>query len=104
MTEEEKDIKFDHLLQDLSVDGHWNMELADCMPLAIANLYKQPIRIYSSMVSNSVYDIYPDLQDATMNPAKLSYVSFPIFFLSFRFSKKLLLDRTFVICTFSWCK
>jgi carbohydrate-binding DOMON domain-containing protein len=41
-----------------------NMELADCMPLAIANLYKQPIRIYSSMVSNSVYDIYPDLQDA----------------------------------------
>jgi hypothetical protein len=64
MTEEEKDIKFDHLLQDLSVDGHWNMELADCMPLAIANLYKQPIRIYSSMVSNSVYDIYPDLQDA----------------------------------------
>jgi hypothetical protein len=64
MTEEEKDIKFDHLLQDLSVDGHWNMELADCMPLAIANLYKRPIRIYSSMVSNSVYDIYPDLQDA----------------------------------------
>ena len=54
MTEEEKDIKFDHLLQDLSVDGHWNMDLADCMPLAIANHYKQPIRIYSSMVSNSV--------------------------------------------------
>lgn len=64
MTEEEKDIQFDHLLHDLSVDGHWNMELADGMPLAIANLYKRPIRIYSSMVSNSVYDIYPDLQDA----------------------------------------
>jgi hypothetical protein len=28
MTEEEQDIKFEHLLQDLSVDGHWNMELA----------------------------------------------------------------------------
>lgn len=40
MTEEEKDIKFEHLLQDLSVDGHWNMELADFMPLANTHIFK----------------------------------------------------------------
>jgi hypothetical protein len=40
MTEEEKDIKFEHLLQDLSVDGHWNMKLTDFMPLANTHIFK----------------------------------------------------------------
>ncbi|XP_052075475.1 uncharacterized protein LOC127712922 [Mytilus californianus] len=62
-TVEGQNQKFDSLLQDFSIDGHWNNELADFMPLALANMYNRPLRIYSSMVSNSVYDIIPDLQD-----------------------------------------
>lgn len=31
------------------------------MSLALSNIYRQPIRDYSSKVANSVYDILPDL-------------------------------------------
>ncbi|CAG2200930.1 unnamed protein product [Mytilus edulis] len=62
-TVEGKNQKFESLLHDFSIDGHWNNGLADFMPLALANMYNRPLRIYSSMVSNSVYDIIPDLQD-----------------------------------------
>ena len=63
-SEEEKNAVMMESLDDLSQDGHWNAGLADCMPLAVANIFKRSLRrIYSSRMQNAVYDISPDLCD-----------------------------------------
>ena len=36
--------------------------IADCLPLAIANVLKRPMRIYSSNLATPVYDIRPDIE------------------------------------------
>ncbi|CAC5390833.1 unnamed protein product [Mytilus coruscus] len=61
LSEEGKKKRYDDYLHDLSHNGHWNSDLADMMPLALSNIYRHPIRVYSSKVANSVYDILPDL-------------------------------------------
>ena len=52
---------YEDTINDIQQDGHWNVELADCMPLAVSNIFKRTIRIFSSRISNQVYDIKPDL-------------------------------------------
>jgi hypothetical protein len=61
----------------LSQDGHWNIQLADCLPLAVANLYKRQLRVYSSRIANSVYDIVPDLSEnmPAVEPIKVTLFS-----------------------------
>ncbi|CAC5393377.1 unnamed protein product [Mytilus coruscus] len=61
LSEEEKKKRYDDYLHDLSHNGHWNSDLADMIPLALSNIYRHPIRVYSRKVANSVYDILPDL-------------------------------------------
>ncbi|CAC5405758.1 OTUD3 [Mytilus coruscus] len=61
LAEEEKKKRYDDYLHDLSHNGHWNSDLADMMPLALSNIYRHPIRVYSSKVANSVYNILPGL-------------------------------------------
>ncbi|MES9881873.1 MAG: hypothetical protein ABW185_13425 [Sedimenticola sp.] len=55
------DGSFDDMLLELRTDGHWNTSLADCLPLAVANLYQCCIRIYSSEIENPIQDIHPDI-------------------------------------------
>ena len=50
-------------INELKSSGIWNTDLGDCLPLAMANLLKHPIRIYSSNLSNPVTDIEPDLSE-----------------------------------------
>jgi len=50
--------------------GTWNMDLADCMPLALSNIMRRPVRIYTSKMQNPVIDVEPDLveQSCVNNP------------------------------------
>lgn len=77
LTDDEKDKLYDEYLSDLSQDGHWNIQLADCLPLAVANLYKRQLRVYSSRIANSVYDIVPDLSEnmPAVEPIKVALFS-----------------------------
>ncbi|CAG2225235.1 OTUD3 [Mytilus edulis] len=61
LSEKEQTKRYDDYLHDLSNNGHWNSVLADMMHLALSNMYRHPIRVYSSKVTNSMYDILPDL-------------------------------------------
>jgi len=59
------DDKMEYLLEvdNIRNSGTWNTNLADCMPLAVANITKRPIRIYSSNTQTPVIDVAPDLQE-----------------------------------------
>ena len=48
---------------DLRTMGHWETSLADVCPLAVANLYRRPIRIFSSDATYNIRDILPDMGD-----------------------------------------
>lgn len=77
LTDDVNDKLYDEYLSDLSQDGHWNIKLADCLPLAVANLYKRQLRIYSSRIANSVDDIVPDLSEniSAVEPIKVKLFS-----------------------------
>lgn len=75
LSEEEKK-RYDDYLHDLSHNGHWNSDLADMMPLALSNIYRHPIRVYSSKVANSVYDILPDLGE---NSSSTDFIKVALF-------------------------
>lgn len=44
----------------LKTSGQWNLDIADIIPLAVANITESCIRIYSSSVSTSVIEIKPE--------------------------------------------
>lgn len=44
----------------LKTNGKWNMEIADIVPLAVANIMESTIRIYSSSVTTPVIEIKPE--------------------------------------------
>lgn len=47
-------------LEKMKVPGEWNNDIADIVPLAVANLYGYTLRIYSSSLSKPVMEIKPD--------------------------------------------
>ena len=58
--------------------GQWDNILGDCLPLALANLYHCPVRIYSSKITTPVYDIQPNLnvvETAPANVINLAYLA-----------------------------
>lgn len=70
-SDEDKDMIYNEYLDDLKQCGHWNLDLADCMPLAIANIFQRIVRIYSSKISNPVCDIKPDLLESDQSSGKI---------------------------------
>lgn len=69
-SDEEKDMTYSECLDDLKQNGHWNSDLADCVPLAIANTFQRIVHIYSSRISNPVCDITPVLLEKEKRPEK----------------------------------
>ena len=59
--ERQKNELFRKSVDELKNDGKWNTDLGDCLPLAVSNHLHRSIRIYSSKLSNQVYDIVPDI-------------------------------------------
>jgi hypothetical protein len=57
--------KYDKMILDLMQDGIWNVEMADFLPLATANLLQRNITIYSSRLHNPVINIMPDIDRGT---------------------------------------
>lgn len=57
----------------LKVDGAWNLDIADIVPLAVANYYASTVRIYSSSISTPLIDVKADqITDEVIN---LAYIS-----------------------------
>ena len=46
-------------VKQLQESGEWNINLADCFPLAVADMLKRNLRIYSSAVTTPVYELSP---------------------------------------------
>ncbi|XP_053409216.1 uncharacterized protein LOC128559962 [Mercenaria mercenaria] len=44
----------------LKTNGQWNLDIADIVPLAVANITESTVRIYSSSVSTPVIEIKPE--------------------------------------------
>lgn len=61
--EQELSEQFRLEVEQLKEDGQWKTSLADCLPLAIANVLNRPLRIFSSHLATPVYDIRPDIGD-----------------------------------------
>ena len=52
----------EHFLQELrqlQESGDWNINLADCFPMAVADMLNSTVRIYSSTVATPVYELKP---------------------------------------------
>ena len=64
---------FDQMINDIQSKGVWKLELADCLPLAVANSFAVPLKIFSSRISTPVYDIKPDLVTSERTPIILAY-------------------------------
>jgi hypothetical protein len=56
---------FENMVDDLRKPGHWNNVVGDCVPLAICNILRKNIRIFSSNSSKAVHDISPDINEVT---------------------------------------
>ena len=57
----DKTDRYNQCVDDLRLNGHWNNDLADCMPLVIANIYGRAVRVFASRPQNPLYDVKPDL-------------------------------------------
>ena len=64
---------YDQMINDIKSEGVWKVELADCLPLAVANLFAVPLKIFCSRISTPVYDIRPDLVIPEGSPIILAY-------------------------------
>ena len=62
-------------VSELKSNGKWNTDLGDCFPLAICNKLQRSMRIYSSKISNPVYDIDPNLSGQTGERLLLSLLA-----------------------------
>ena len=65
--EEENVTEYHEQVSKLQISGNWNCSLADCFPLALANMTKSLVRIYSSATSTPCYDVTPDMVDTEGN-------------------------------------
>lgn len=59
--------RFGREVESIKEKGQWKANIADCIPLAAANVLKHKIQIFSSDVSNPVYEIKPDLVEFDQN-------------------------------------
>lgn len=50
----------------LKADGAWNLDIADIVPLAVANYYASTVRIYSSSISTPVIDVKADSKSQSL--------------------------------------
>jgi hypothetical protein len=46
-TEQEKTEYYKTCVGDLKLSGHWNNDLADCMPFVISNIYSRTVRVFA---------------------------------------------------------
>ncbi len=73
-----EDDAFEREIQQLSESGSWKGTLADCLPMAVANMYGKTVQIYSSNTTTPVQDVLPDisLSEVISNvPITLAYLS-----------------------------
>ena len=64
----------DEYIDMLKRPGVWNTDIADYLPLAISNIYKTRVRIYSSNITASVLNFEPDISNRkTDNLLYLAY-------------------------------
>lgn len=61
----------------LRQSGNWKERLADCLPLAFANMYQRPIRIFSSNTTNPVFDVKPTMGICSDECIRLAYIEIP---------------------------
>ena len=64
MTSEQEIEVFVKMIEEIKEDGTWNNEMSDFIPLCLANMFRRPIRIFSSRPFQPVIDIEPDLAAA----------------------------------------
>jgi hypothetical protein len=73
-TDQERQELYEKQVDALSRIGHWNFDIAHYMPLVVANIFNRPVRIYSSRIENSVFDVLPDLTPAGSEAEGAPYV------------------------------
>jgi hypothetical protein len=66
-------------VNDLTKEGgHWSTDIADALPVALANILQTYITIYTSRPSQPVYTVVPSLVEATTHELlRLAYVYIP---------------------------
>jgi hypothetical protein len=73
---ETKQALFGLACAELQKGGSWKVSLADCLPLAIANLYSCSVLIFSSDSQCPIYDIKPDLcKEVLQMVIKIAYTA-----------------------------
>ena len=53
--------KFTTEIEHLQQPGHWKGSICDCLPLAVANLYRMRVQVFSSNTITNVLNFTPDL-------------------------------------------
>ena len=56
---------YNQKVSEMRKEGHWNTELADATPLALANLFQARVMIYSSTPGWPLRTVIPQLTDST---------------------------------------
>lgn len=56
----------------MPVDGHLNIDLADCMPLAVTNKFHVTVYVYRSRIPQQVTEVQLDLVQSV---GKVAYVA-----------------------------
>ncbi|MEW8546092.1 MAG: OTU domain-containing protein, partial [Candidatus Thiodiazotropha sp.] len=75
-TEEEEHERFIELTQEIKEDGAWNSDMSDLVPLCLANIFKRPLRIFSSRPFTPVFDVVPDLvTPSSEDPLLISHLA-----------------------------
>ena len=67
-------------IHNLRQSGIWNNDIADCIPLAVANMFKCRIQIFSSSTLSPVYEVCPSLNESAtkeMPLIPLAYLAVP---------------------------
>jgi hypothetical protein len=60
--EEEKTQQYHLKVSELKKEGRWNSDIADVVPLAVANLLQTPLIIYSSKLERPMESVQPDMK------------------------------------------
>ncbi|CAH1801524.1 unnamed protein product [Owenia fusiformis] len=66
---------YENDIDSLKTPGHWDCEIADSIPLVMANMTGRPLRIFSSDVNIPILDVHPDIVDVpTLEKKKPIYL------------------------------
>ena len=76
-TDEKTNENYDKMIQDIRSQRVWKVGLADCLPLAVANIFRVSVKIVCSRISSPVYNIQPDLVTQDGNVIILAYSAMP---------------------------